>query len=190
MLIEMPGTAGPRSAGIGIAPIGPDLLDPVVRLARLADRPGDAAALAPLAEREVLYRLLSGPQGGMLRQVALADTRLAQVARAIAWIRANYDQPLRIEALAELAAMSPATLHRHFRAVTELSPLQFQKHVRLQEARRRLLANAADARHVGFAVGYDSPSQFSREYARLFGAPPARDAARLRASGAPAATSP
>ena len=120
----------------------------------------------------------------MLRQVALADSRLAQVARAIAWIRTNYHRPLRIADLAELAAMSPASLHRHFRAVTALSPLQYQKHVRLHEARGRMLAQAADAQSVGFAVGYDSPSQFNREYARLFGAPPGRDAARLRAGAA------
>jgi AraC-like DNA-binding protein len=183
LLLEMPGTDGPRAAGIGIGPIDAELLDPVLRLVRLLDRPGDAAALAPLVEREILYRLLCGPQGGMLRQIALADSRLARVARAIAWIRENFDRPFRVEALARQVAMSPATLHRHFRAVTALSPLQYQKHVRLHEARRRMLARDADAGRVGFAVGYESPSQFSREYARLFGAPPARDAARLRISG-------
>ena len=119
----------------------------------------------------------------MLRQIAMADSRLSQIARAVAWIRENYHRPLRIETLAALAAMSPATLHRHFRAVTALSPLQYQKHIRLHEARRRMLAHDADAQRIGFPVGYDSPSQFSREYARLFGAPPARDAARLRAAG-------
>ena len=182
LLLEMPGTDGPRATGIGIGRLEPDLLDPLMRLMRLLERPNDAAALAPLVEREILYRLLCGPQGPMLRQIALADSRLSQVARAVAWIRENYHRPLRIEALARLSAMSPATLHRHFRSVTALSPLQYQKHVRLHEARRRLLARDADAQHVGFAVGYDSPSQFSREYARLFGAPPGRDAARLRAS--------
>lgn len=186
LLLEMPGTEGPRASGVGIGPLDADLLDPLVRLVRLFDRPNDAAALAPLIEREILYRLLCGPQGPMLRQVALADSRLAQVARATAWIRENYHRPLRIEALARLAAMSPATLHRHFRAVTALSPLQYQKRVRLLEARRRLLGAEADAQQVGFAVGYDSPSQFSREYARLFGAPPLRDATRLRAAGAEA----
>ena len=180
LLLEVPGADGPRASGIGIGRLEADLLDPVLRLMRLLDRPNDAAVLAPLIEREILYRLLCGPQGPMLRQIALADSRLSQIARAIAWIRENYHRPLRIDALASLTAMSPATLHRHFRAVTALSPLQYQKHVRLHEARRRMLAQEADAQRIGFAVGYDSPSQFSRRYARLFGAPPARDAARLR----------
>jgi AraC-like DNA-binding protein len=183
LLLEMPGAEGPRASGIGIGPIDGELLDAVLRLTRLLDRPAEAAALAPLVEREILYRLLRGQQGAMLRQIALADSRLAQVSRAIAWIRANYQRPLRVAELAGIAAMSPATLHRHFRTVTALSPLQFQKRIRLHEARRRLLAQADDARRIGFEVGYDSPSQFSREYARLFGAPPARDAARLRAAG-------
>ena len=182
ILLEMPGADGPRAQGIGIAPLEADLLDPVLRLVRLLDHPGEAA-LAPLIEREILYRLLCGPQGGMLRQIALADSRLSQISRAVAWIRENYHRPLRIEALADLTAMSPATLHRHFRAVTALSPLQYQKRIRLHEARRRMLSHEADAQRIGFAVGYDSPSQFSREYARLFGAPPARDAARLRMTG-------
>jgi AraC-like DNA-binding protein len=185
LLLDMPGGDGPRAQGIGIGPLDADLLDALLRLLRLMDRPGDAAVLAPLIEREILYRLLRGPQGPMLRQVALADSRLAQVARVIAWIGENYHRPLRIADLAERAAMSPASLHRHFRAVTALSPLQYQKRVRLHEARGRMLAQAADAQSVGFAVGYDSPSQFNREYARLFGAPPGRDAARLRAGAAP-----
>jgi AraC-like DNA-binding protein len=183
LLLEMPGTGGARAIGIGIGAIEPDLLDAVLRLVRLLDRPADAPVLAPLVEREILYRLLRGPLGPMLRQIALADSRLSQIARAMAFIRANYDRPLRVEALAARVAMSPATLHRHFRAVAALSPLQYQKHVRLHEARRRMLAQEDDARRIGFAVGYESPSQFSREYARLFGAPPARDAARLRAEG-------
>jgi AraC-like DNA-binding protein len=186
LLLEMPGTDGPRASGIGIGRLDAELLDPVLRLMRLLDRPEEAPVLGPLIEREILYRLLRGPQGPMLRQIALSDSRLSQVARAIAWIRANYQRPLRIEALARMAAMSPATLHRHFRAVTALSPLQYQEHVRLHEARRLMLARHADAQRIGFEVGYDSPSQFCREYARLFGAPPARDAARLRAAGADA----
>lgn len=187
LMLDMPGTGGPRAVGIGVAPMDADLLDPVLRLARLLDRPADAAALAPLVEREILYRLLCGPLGPMLRQIAVTDTRLAQVSRAIAWIRENFDRPLRIDALARHAAMSPATLHRHFRAVTALSPLQYQKRLRLHEARRRLLADARDARSVAFAVGYESATQFSREYARLFGSPPVRDATRLRTLGEAAA---
>lgn len=183
LLIDMPLAPGPRAPGIGIGPLDADLVDALLRLVRLVDRPGDVEVLAPLIEREILYRLLCGPQGPMLRQIALADSRLAQIARAIAWIRENYSRPLRIAELAGLAAMSPATLHRHFRAVTALSPLQYQKRIRLHEARGRMLAATADAQSVGFAVGYDSPSQFNREYARLFGAPPLRDAERLRAAG-------
>lgn len=183
LLLEMPGAEGPRSTGIGIGRIDGPVLDALLRLVQLLDAPGEAAALAPLVERELLYRLLCGPQGPMLRQIALADSRLAQIARVIAWIRANYSRPLRIAELADLAAMSPASLHRHFRAVTALSPLQYQKQVRLHEARRRLLVEAEDAQTAGFNVGYDSPSQFSREYARLFGAPPLRDISRLREMG-------
>lgn len=183
LLLEMPGAEGIRSAGIGIGRIDGPILDALLRLVCLLDTPGDAAALAPLIERELLYRLLCGPQGPMLRQIALADSRLSQIARVVAWIRSNYSSPLRIADLAGLAAMSPASLHRHFRAVTGLSPLQYQKRVRLYEARRRLLVEAEDAQTAGFNVGYDSPSQFSRDYARLFGAPPLRDVNRLREAG-------
>jgi AraC-like DNA-binding protein len=184
MLLDMPQSAdgGKPFPGLAVSPMIPDLLDPVLRLLRLLDRPADAKMLAPLAEREILYRLLLGPQGPMLRQIALADSRLSQIARAIGWIKQNYEQPLRIEALATIAHMSPSSLHRHFKQVTAMSPLQFQKRIRLQEARRRVLGLEGDAASVGFAVGYESPSQFSREYSRLFGAPPGRDATRLRAS--------
>jgi AraC-like DNA-binding protein len=184
MLLDMPQSAdgGKPFPGLAVSPMTPDLLDPVLRLLRLLDRPADAKMLAPLAEREILYRLLLGPQGPMLRQIALADSRLSQIARAIGWIKQNYEQPLRIEALATIAHMSPSSLHRHFKQVTAMSPLQFQKRIRLQEARRRVLGHEGDAASVGFAVGYESPSQFSREYSRLFGAPPGRDATRLRAS--------
>ena len=183
LLDAPPGADAPKPlAGLAVSPLTADLLDAVVRLLRLLDHPGDIAVLAPLAEREILYRLLAGPQGPMLRQIALADSRLSQIARAIGWIKRNYDRPLRIEALAEIAHMSPSSLHRHFKAVTAMSPLQFQKRLRLQEARRLVLGPHTDAASVGFAVGYGSPSQFSREYSRLFGAPPGRDAARWRVS--------
>ncbi|MCB1371621.1 MAG: AraC family transcriptional regulator [Rhodobacteraceae bacterium] len=185
LILGMPGAAeGGRSRGIGIGAMDAELADAVLRLLRLVDRPAEAAALAPLVEREILYRLLLGPQGAMLRQIALADSRLARVGRAIAWIRQNFDRPLRVADLADLAAMSPATLHRRFRAVTAMSPLQYQKHLRLHEARRRLVVEGDAAQTAGFGVGYESPSQFSREYARLFGTPPARDGARIRGSGA------
>lgn len=182
MLIDMPeqtvdAVTGP---GLTVSPVTAELIDPVLRLVRLIDRPCDIAMLAPLIEREILYRLMRGEQGATLRQIALADSRLSQVRRAIGWIKQHYDRPLRIEVLAEIARMSPSSLHRHFKAVTAMSPLQFQKRIRLQEARLRVLADEADAASIGFAVGYESPSQFNREYRRLFGAPPARDAARLR----------
>jgi len=184
LLLEMPEgarrTPEAPAPGLRVSPMSPDLLDPVVRLVRLLDRPEDAAILAPLAEREILYRLLRGEQGAMLRQIALSDSRLSQVSRAIDWIKRNYTRPLRIETLADVAGMSPSSFHRHFKSVTELSPLQYQKQIRLQEARRLLLAENANAQSIGFAVGYESPSQFSREYSRLFGAPPSRDVASLR----------
>lgn len=171
------------SRGVHLSPTTPDLLDAVARLVRLLDRPQDIVALAPLVRREIHYRLLTGDQAGAVRHVAAAEGRLAQVGRAIAWIKGNYARPFRIETVAREARMSASALHQHFKAVTALSPLQYQKQVRLQEARRLMLAQGRDAQAAGFEVGYDSPSQFSREYARLFGAPPAADAARLRASG-------
>ena len=184
MLLDMPEGAddGKPLAGLAVSPLTADLLDPVLRLVRLLDRPRDIAILAPLAEREILYRLMLGPQGAMLRQIALRDSRLSQISRAIKWIKENYERPFSIETLAAVANMSASSFHRHFKGVTAMSPLQFQKLIRLQEARRRVLAQQDDAASVGFAVGYESPSQFSREYSRLFGAPPGRDAARLRAA--------
>lgn len=162
-----------------VSPVTPELVDACLRLLNLLDRPGDIPVLAPLLQREILYRLLQGPQGGMLRQLALVDSRSSQVRRAVAWIRDHYAEPLRVRSLADLAGMSPATFHRHFRQATAMSPLQFQKNLRLQHA-RRLLISAHDANQAAYAVGYESASQFSREYARLFGAPPSRDAQRLR----------
>lgn len=181
LLPELPGggPAEPTAPGFNVSPVTQDLADAWLRLLRLLDRPQDIAVLAPMLQREILYRLLQGPQAAMLRQIAAADSRLSQVRRAIAWIRDHYGEPLRVEALAHLAGMSPATFHRHFKAATSLSPLQYQKNLRLQHA-RRLLITDHDAARAAYAVGYESPSQFSREYARLFGAPPARDAQRLR----------
>jgi AraC-like DNA-binding protein len=161
------------------SPVTPQLLDGWLRLMRLLDAPQDIAVLGPMVEREILYRLLQGPQRSTLLQIASADSRLSQVRRAIGWIRSNFDKTLRIEALADMSGMSAASFHRHFKAATAMSPLQYQKNLRLQQARRLLLSNQ-DAARVGYQVGYESASQFSREYARLFGAPPARDAMRLR----------
>lgn len=173
--------AGP---GLTLNPAAPELLDAVLRLVRLLETPRDIAMLAPLAEREILYRLMTGGDAARLRQIATAESRLQQVNRAIGWIRRNYDKAFSVEVLAQEAAMSPSALHQHFKAVTAMSPLQYQKQLRLQEARRLILGTALDAASAGFRVGYESPSQFSREYRRLFGAPPLRDAARLRSGTA------
>lgn len=166
--------------GMAVSPLDNGLLDAVLRLVRLLDAPHDFAVLGPLAEREILYRLLTGPQGDRLRQRAVAGSRSQQVARAIEWLRRHYRQPLRIGDLASEVAMSASSLHHHFRAVTAMSPLQYQKQLRLQEARRLLMSEAGDVASVAHRVGYESPSQFSREYSRLFGAPPSRDAEQLR----------
>lgn len=169
-------------AGVGLGATTPEVLDAAARLVRLLGNPDDAPFLAPLAEREILYRLLQGELGGRLREIASPDSRLAQVNRAISWIKLNFDRPFSMETLATEARMSASALHEHFKAITALSPLQYQKQLRLQQARRLILAGGLDAASAGHQVGYESPSQFSREYARLFGAPPMRDAARLRAS--------
>lgn len=184
MLLEFPPPTKPQppEAGLSTHPLTAELIAPVVRLLSLLDTPSDIAALAPLIEREILYRLIRGAQGERLRQIAQANSRLNQIGRAIAWIRDHYAQPLRIDALAAIAAMSPSSLHRHFKAVTALSPLQYQKRIRLLEARRLLLARQSDAASISFAVGYESPSQFSREYHRLFGAPPIQDQNRMLAA--------
>jgi AraC-like DNA-binding protein len=174
------GTLAAMPAGIAVSDASPALLDAIGRLLALLDAPNDAAALAAGVEREVLWRLVTGPQGATVRQIGLADSRLAHLARAIRWIRGHYDATLRVEELAALATMSVSSFHRHFRAVTSMTPIQFQKQIRLREARARLLAEPGDVAGVGLAVGYDSPSQFSREYRRMFGVPPSRDAPVLR----------
>jgi AraC-like DNA-binding protein len=176
-------TAEPPAMATGTA--SPELLDAAARLLRLLDHPADAPVLAPLIEREILWRLLTGPHGAVLRQIGLADSGLAHVNRSINWIRDNYAEPMRIAELARLTGMSESAFHRHFRAVTTMSPLQFQKRIRLQQARSLLVARPGDVAGVGHAVGYDSPTQFNREYRRMFGTPPGRDAARLRTDPVP-----
>lgn len=183
------GDAPPEgAAALGVQTLPDDLVDPLDRLLALADRPRDLPVLAPMIRREIVWQLLNGPQGPMLRQIGLADSRMARIGRAVGWIRENFGETLSIGHLAGLAGMSPATFHRHFKAVTAMTPVQFQKHLRLQEARRLLLAEGADVAQVGFAIGYESPSQFSREYRRLFGAPPGRDASAIRRSVAAGGT--
>lgn len=180
------GEAGPQHdlPALAVYPGDADLIDAASRLVKLLDRPESIAALAPLVEREILYRLLTGPHGGTLRRMAKGDSHLGQISRAIARIRSGFDQQLRIEDIADAAGMSPSSLHAHFKAVTRMTPLEYQKQLRLQEARRLMMAEGASAGSAGFAVGYDSPSQFSREYRRLFGAPPRQDIERLQAAGA------
>ena len=180
LLAAPPVARSPSAPAIATGDITPALLDAVTRLVRLLDHPRDIEVLAPLYEREILWRLLTGPHGDVVRQIGLADSNLTHINRAILWLRENYAEPMRVDDLAKLAGMSTSAFHRHFRDVTAMSPLQFQKRLRLQEARALLLARPDDVAGVGHLVGYDSPSQFSREYRRLFGAPPGRDAARLR----------
>lgn len=171
---------GVPAAGIVLNDTSPELLDAAARLASLLDKPGDIEALAPLVTREMLYRLLTGSGNGVIRQMAQADSRLNQIAKAIVWLRSHYSEPCRIEEIADIAGMSRSTFHAHFKAVTSLSPLEFRSQLRLQEARRLMVAEAVDAAGAGYRVGYESPSQFSRHYARMFGLPPAKDAGRLR----------
>lgn len=172
----------PERLGMALNPSAPELIDAVLRLARLLDSPRDIAVLAPMAEREILYRLLLGNQAPLLRQIAIGDSSTRQVSRAIGWIKQNFRRPFSIEAVAIEARMSTSSLHAHFKDVTGLSPLQYQKQLRLQEARRLILSQSLDAAVAGHSVGYDSPSQFSREYSRLFGAPPLKDIQRLKQS--------
>jgi AraC-like DNA-binding protein len=167
-------------SGIAINPMTPQLRDTLLRLLALLDAPGDIPVLAPMAERELLYRLLQGPQGRLLRHIARPEGALGRIRRAVEWIRDNHNTRLRIEALCDARGMSRASLHRHFAALTGLSPVQYQKQLRLQEARQLLLAGDHSASDVAFAVGYESASQFSREYLRQFGAPPARDVRQIR----------
>ncbi|KTR83446.1 AraC family transcriptional regulator [Novosphingobium barchaimii] len=182
LLADMPKPAGGGlySPAFSVAPVTPDLLDAWVRMLRLMERPEEVAALAPSYEREILFRVLQGPMGWMLRDIAMPDTALSRIGVAIQWIRENFARPIRVETLAEMAALSVSAFHRHFKAATALSPLQYQKHVRLLHARSLLVAGEGNATSVAFGVGYESPTQFSREYARQFGLPPSRDAARFR----------
>lgn len=162
-------------SGFSVAPVNGELLDAWVRMLRLIDRPDEIAVLAPAYEREILFRVLQGPLGWMLRDVASPDTALSRIGVAIDWIRRNFTEQIRVEALADMAALSVSAFHRHFKAVTALSPLQYQKRIRLLHARSQLIAGQGSATSIAFSVGYESPNQFSREYARLFGLPPSKD---------------
>ncbi|MGP3698879.1 AraC family transcriptional regulator N-terminal domain-containing protein [Rhodobacter sp. NSM] len=186
LLLEIGGAADIQPGpALAVHAIGAELLDPLCRLLRLCDRPRDIAVLSPLIRREITWHLLNGPMGPALRQVGLAGSHMARIGRSIARIRESFAEQLNIRQLAEVAGMSPATFHRHFKEATAMTPVQYQKQLRLQEARRLLLADAADVARVGYAIGYESPSQFSREYRRMFGAPPGRDGLAIRKGFAP-----
>ncbi len=163
------------SRGMAISEVTVPLLNSFQRLIELLDEPEDIPVLAPLIQREILYRLLVGDQGPRLRQIGATGSQSQQIARAIDWLKGNFKQPLRVDDLAAHARMSTSNFHHHFRALTAMSPLQFQKWLRLHEARLLMLTERVDASTAAFQVGYESPSQFSREYSRLFGAPPLRD---------------
>ncbi|MDI9239636.1 AraC family transcriptional regulator [Lysobacter sp. LF1] len=178
--------AGQASAPVGIdtglyaARVNAPLMDAVLRLMRLLDAPDDLAVLAPMARREILYRVLTGELGHRLRALAMTDTRSSRIARAVSMLRENYLEALSIDDLARTVHMSTSSFHHQFKAVTTMSPLQFQKHLRLHEARRLMMAGGMEAMSAARHVGYESPSQFSREYKRLFGAPPRSEVGRSR----------
>jgi AraC-like DNA-binding protein len=195
-LIVETGEQAPRDDHDGralyVSPVQAPILDAFLRLVRLLDSPRDLPVLAPLILRELHYRLLQSEHFGRLAQIAIGEGRLRRVSGAIAWIKEHFAEPLRIGALAKQVHTSPSALHSHFKAVAAMSPIQYQKRLRLEEARRLLLSEAASAEAVAYEVGYASASQFSREYARLFGQPPRRDAERARAAvagGGPTARS-
>jgi AraC-like DNA-binding protein len=175
-----PPRAQQSSRGMAIGEVTLPLLSACQRLIDLLAAPQDIPILAPLIQREIMYRLLVGDQGARLRQIAAAGSPSQQIAQAIEWLKRHYTRPLRIEALAAHVHMSPSTFHQHFRALTAMSPLQYQKLLRLNEARRSMLMEHLDATTAALQVGYASPSQFSREYRRVFGAPPLRDITSLR----------
>jgi AraC-like DNA-binding protein len=177
-LVQPRGDGGVRA--IDVSALDADLLDATVRLVRLIDRPGEYRALAPLVVREIVYRLLTGPQGSRMRHLATVGGQAHRVVRAVEKLRENYDKPLRIESVARELGMSLSGFHAHFKTVTNMSPLQFQKHLRLQEARRLMLGENLDAGEAGYRVGYEDQSHFSRDYKRHFGEPPMRDIERLR----------
>jgi AraC-like DNA-binding protein len=168
------------SRGIAASQVSPQLFEGFIRLIGLLEEPSDIPILAPLLQKEILYRLLVGDQGERLRQIVMAGSHGHQIARALDWLKENYTKPLRVDDLASHTGMSTSTFHHHFRNLTSMSPLQFQKSMRLHEARRLMLAEKQDAANAAFLVGYESPSQFTREYKRQFGATPLRDIKNLQ----------
>lgn len=185
LLLQTPAGTLPDSeegapTGLAISTASADILDAVLRLLRLLDTPRDIPVLAPMIKREILWRLITSEQGPIIRQLGQPDSTLSHIARAVRWIRDNYREPFRVETAAQRAGMSVSAFHRNFQALTSLSPIQYQKQIRLHQARLLLACDAMDIAGTGRFVGYDSPSQFSREYRRQFGAPPRIDAMRLQ----------
>jgi AraC-like DNA-binding protein len=178
--VPLAGSGAPSGIAVCDAPV--ELVDAVIRLVRLLDQPHHIAVLAPLIKREILWRLITGDQGPVIRQLGLADSGLAHVSRAVRWIRDHYSEAFRVEDVAQQVGMSASAFYRNFHAVTAMSPIQFQKQIRLQEARLLLATQPNDVTGVSLHVGYDSPSQFSREYRRQFGLSPRQDALRLHGS--------
>ena len=178
---EVPST----NPAMATAEITPELLDACCRLVELLNTPQDIPVLSGLIQREIIYRILQGPEGARLRAIATLGDQSHRAAKAIAWVKANFARPLRVEELAKIAGMGVSTLHHHFRVLTAMSPLQYQKQLRLHAARERMLMDGMDAASAAFEVGYESPSQFNREYSRMFGQPPMRDIQALRLPGAP-----
>lgn len=183
---EPPGATTDAARGLYTEPSSPGLMDAVLRLVQLLQTPRDIAALAPLIQREIVYRLLSSAQGWRMARTAQADCSDQRIARVIAVLQARFRESIGVNELADVAHLSASALHVHFKAVTSFTPLQYVKQLRLQEARRLLLCEAErDAASIAFEIGYESPSQFNREYARMFGAPPVRDRLRMLETGAP-----
>lgn len=182
LMLSAPSAADSSDGGLGLSlhPVTDEIVDAATRLTGLLGSPAETAILAPLVERELLFRLINGPSGPLMRAIATQDSRIAQVARAIHWLKAHFRTTFSGTELARMAGMSLSSFHDHFRRATAMTPLQYQKQLRLQEARRLMIADRIAAAEAADRVGYESPSQFSREYSRLFGAPPQRDAMRLR----------
>lgn len=181
--------SGPSTRGLEVVPVEPRLLDAVGRLVALLDSPQDVAALGRLVLREVTYRVLTGPHGAQLRRISAAGASAQRIARAVRWLRDHFVDPLRVDSLAREARMSLSGFHQHFKDVTGLSPVQYQKQLRLHEARRLMLSDGLNAAGAAFQVGYESPSQFSREYRRMFGAPPHQEVVARKIDIQPASVS-
>lgn len=172
---QLGGVTEGRGPGIAIGPVTPELMGAAMRLLDLLDRPAEIPILARSIQREILYRVMTGPVGSRLRHSVRVGTHTHRVSTAIRWLQEHYDQPFRMESLADIAGMGESTLHHHFRALTAMSPLQYQKHLRLHEARRIMIADRVAASSAALRVGYESVTQFNREYRRLFGTPPKTD---------------